>query len=215
MNWGELKTAVQQYLEAGTPLFVGNLPLYARLAEEDIYRQVQLPFARETSTTSIIPGDRFLTQPTNCQSVYSLAIYTGVNGEQSFLLPKDSGFLREAYPDPTTPGKPRYYAYHDELTFLIAPTPNITYNVELIYFMKPLSISQGDVATNTNWLSQNAENVLLFGLIMHGYIFEKGDQDVIQLYKGQFDQSLAALKMITEGRQKKDTYRTPDQRVPV
>jgi hypothetical protein len=212
VNWGELKAAATAYLEAGSPQYIANLPLYARLAEEDIYRKVQIPFARETSTTDLVAGDRFLTQPTNFMSAYSMAVIA--NGEQTFLLPKESSFIREAYPDPLDLKRPRFYAYHDEATFLLGPTPDQSYSVEMIYFMKPTSISSGDAAGNTNWLSQNAENLLLFGMILQGYIFEKGDQDVVQLYKGKFDEALMDLKTITEGRQKKDSYRQPDQRVP-
>ena len=80
--------------------------------------------------------------------------------------------------------------------------------------VEPPSIGLNDVATNTNWLSTYGENALLFGILYHGYINEKGDQDVITAYKGQFDKAVADLKTIAEGRQQKDTYRTSDMRVP-
>jgi hypothetical protein len=211
MNWGELKTAATAYLEAGSTQYTVNMPLYARLAEEDIYRQVQLPVSRATAYTQMIAGDRFLTQPIDCLSVYSLNVT--IDGEIRMLLPKDPAFLREAYPMDEQ-GEPRFYAIHDNDSFALAPIPDDFYRVEANYFIKLPSISAGDIATNTTWLSQNGENALLFGLIYHGYIFEKGDQDVIQLYKGQFDKGIADLKLIVEGRQKKDTYRTPDQRIP-
>jgi len=214
LNWGELKTAVQQYLEAGTPIFVNNLPLYARLAEEDIHRMVQLPVTREVSRSSIAPNDRFVTQPLDFLSAYSLQIVG-----DDFLLPKDNAFLREAYPDETFLGKPRYYAIHDDQTFIIAPTPDISYLMELSYFKTPPSITvppegMADPDNNVTWLSENGEMALIFGTILHGYIFEKGDQDVIQSYKGKFDEAVAMLKQIAEGRQRKDTYRAPDQRIP-
>jgi hypothetical protein len=211
MNWGQIKTTVTQYLENEETTFTGNMALYARLAEEDIYRKVQLPASRATAFTQVISGDRFLTQPIDCLSVYSLFIT--VSGESRELLPKDPAFLREAYPT-STPGVPRFYATHDNDSFVVAPIPDNTYQIEANYFIKLPSISAGDVATNTTWLSQNAENALLFGIIMHGYIFEKGDQDVIQSYGKQFEQAIADLKMIVEGRQQKNTYRAPDQRVP-
>ena len=102
----------------------------------------------------------------------------------------------------------------DETDMLLAPTPDQNYGVQVHYFRKPVSISLGNNDLNSNWLSENAENALIFGTIYHGYIYEKGDQDVIAAYKTQFETAIADLKLITEGRQKKDTYRNPDQRLP-
>jgi len=212
MNWGQIKTAVTQYLENEETSFTGNMGLYARLAEEDIYRKVQLPASRATAYTQVIIGDRFLTQPIDCLSVYSIFVTNA--GEAQELLPKDPAFLREAYPRDDDQGVPRFYAIHDNDSFMIAPPPDAFYRIETNYFIKLPSISAGDIATNTTWLSLNGENALLFGIIMHGYIYEKGDQDVIQSYANQFQQAIADLKQIVEGREQKNTYRAPDQRVP-
>jgi hypothetical protein len=211
MNWGEIKTVVRQYLENEEVTFQANLPLYARLAEEDIYRKVQLPVSRETATTNFNATDPLLSLPTDSMSVYSLAVTTP---EFTYLSMKDEAFLREAYPDPTQVGVPRFFAVRDEANLLVAPTPGSNYSVQMHYFKKPVSIGLNDNALNENWLSKNAENALIFGIIMHGYIYEKGDQDVIASYKAQFETALGDLKQIVEGRQKKDTYRNPDQRLP-
>lgn len=211
MNWGEIKTAVKRYLENEEASFIAHLPLHARLAEEDIYRKVQLAVTRETATSTLTPEDRFLLMPPDAVSIYSLALTTP---NYSYLLPKDEAFLNEAYPDPTAFGIPRFYAFRDERDLLLAPPPAAAYAVEMHYFKKPVSISLNDDDNNTNWLSQHGENALIFGIVMHGYIYEKGDQDVIQMYAKQFETALTDLKMIAEGRQKKDTYRAPDQRMP-
>lgn len=211
MNWGQLKTAIQQYLESSETTFVANLPLFARLAEEDIYRQVQLPFLRATSTSTILISDRFLATPADYMSTYSLAVIIG--GMHKFLLHKPQSFLREAYPDPLAIGEPRYYTNFDEDSLMVAPTPDDNYSVELNYFFKPTSISQGDVPANTNWLSENAEEALVFGTLVQGYIYLKGDQDVIQSYMQKYNDAIAALKIIAEGRNRKDTYRMADERL--
>lgn len=211
MNWGQIKAVVQQYLENREDTFVANLPLYARLAEEDIYRKVQLPVTRDTATSTLVPSDRFLTLPPDAVSIYSLAVTTPI---YAYLLPKDEAFLNEAFPDPLMAGMPRFYAFRNEKDLLLAPAPDDYYEVEMHYHKKLPSISLNDLATNTNWLSENGENALIFGIVMHGYIYEKGDQDVIQAYGKQFEVALTDLKTIVEGRQRKDTYRTPDQRMP-
>lgn len=211
MNWGEIKAAVRRYLENEEPTFLGNLSLFGRLAEEEIYRKVQFQVNKETATATLTPLDRFLTVPTDAISIYSLAVTTPI---YSYLLPKDEAFLNEAYPNPTVTGMPRFYAYRNETDLLLAPTPGDFYDVEMHYFKKPVSISYLDLDTNTNWLSENGENALIFGVILQGYIYEKGDQDVIGAYTKQFETALSDLKTITEGRRKKDSYRTPDQRIP-
>jgi hypothetical protein len=212
MNWGEIKTAVKNYLENEEVTFLSNFPLYARLAEEDIYRKLQLQATKDTARTELMAGDYILSTPDDMISVYSLAV---TSPEFSFLLPKDISFLREAYPDPNMVNVPRFYAFRDEKNLLLAPTPDDSYTVEMHYYKKLPSIGAGDNPANTNWLSENGENALIFGVIYHGYIYEKGDQDVIAAYSKQFESAIADLKLIVEGRQQKDTYRTPDQRVPV
>ena len=179
MNWGELKALASQYLENEEASFLANLPLHARLAEEDIYRKVQLADIRETATATLTADDRFLSLPSDALAIYSLAVKTPT---YVYLLPKDEAFLNEAYPDPSVSGVPRFYAFRDATDLLLAPKPDDYYAVEMHYMRKPQSISLNDDDDNTNWLSQNGENALLFGMLMHGYIYEKGDQDVIQAY---------------------------------
>jgi hypothetical protein len=212
MNYGELKTAIQQYLEQEEDSFVANIPLFVRLAEEDIYRQVQLPDLIFNVTSECTVNEPYVATPLDYLSAYSLAVI--VDGVYHFLLSKDVSFIREYWPDPTDTDVPKYFAQFDEDAFLIAPTPDEEYPLELHYFLKPASLSSGDDETTT-WLSENAENTILFGTLLHGYIYLKGDQDVIAAYKAAFDKAVADLKTIAEGRTRKDQYRKSDQRIPV
>lgn len=216
MNWGQIKQAVRDYLEGDETTFTGHFDLFVRLAEEDIYRQVQLQFTKQLATTNILTGDRYLTIPTNCISIYSLSYSDPITGAYHMLLPKDLGFLKEAYPNPAeVEGAPRFYAYRDEQVLTVAPTPDDNYEMEMHYFRKPITIGNDDNSSNTNWLSENAENALIFGIILHGYTYLKGDQDVIDRYQKHFDKAIADLKTIAEGRQRRDSYRTVDDRIPV
>lgn len=212
MNKSELYALMGQYLETEEQTFEDNRDQFITLAEEDIFRQVQLPYLRQNSTAPMVIGNPYLKTPGDYLSTYSMAVIA--NGEYEYLTSKEVSFIREVYPSPTATGKPRFFAQFDHDTFLIAPTPDVQYTVELHYFYKPASITTlGD--TGTTWLSENAENALLFGSILHGYIYLKGDQDVIAMYKAQFDKAIADLKTIAEGRNRKDSYRNIDARVPV
>lgn len=212
MNKGELVDLAQQYLECEETTFVENIDQFIKLAEEDIYRQVQLLDLRKNSTSAYVVGSPYLSTPDDFLSVYSLAVI--VSGEHRYVQSKDVNFLREAFPAAATSGVPRFYSMFDDDTFIVAPTPDDDYVAELHYYYLPTSLAAGS-DSGTTWLSENAENALLFGTILHGYIYLKGDGDVIAMYQKQFDKAIADLKTIAEGRNRKDTYRTPDRRLPV
>lgn len=211
MNYTELSSLLGQYLEAEEATYTANIGLFVRLAEEDIYRTVQLPVLIQNSTSFFGSDDPYMSTPTDYLSTYSMAVM--VAGVHRYLQSKDVNYIREAYPDPSVSGVPRYFAQFDQENFLIAPTPDDNYPIELHYFYEPESISTS--ASGTNWLSENGENALLFGSLLHGYIYMKGDQDILVAYKGQYEKAIADLKTIAEGRVRKDSYRTSDQRLPV
>jgi len=211
MNYGTLKTLAQQYLENSETSFVDNLPTMIRAAEEDIFRQVQLPDLMQTATANCVTNDQFLPMPTDFLSPYSLGVVLG--GEMQMLMSKDHSFIREAYPVVTDGGVPRFYAIYNDANIILAPTPDSNYQVELNYFYEPASITAG-ADSGTTWLSTNAENALLFGTLLQGYIYSKGDQDVFAQYKEQYQTALAALKILAEGRNRKDVYRQADRRIP-
>lgn len=212
MTKSELYTLIQQYLENSETSFVGNLDIFVQLCEEDIFKQVQLLELRKNSTSAFDVGSPYLGTPSDFLAPYSMAVV--VAGQYQFLMQKDVSFIREAFPAPSFTGVPQYYSMFDENTFIIAPCADSAYQVELHYFYEPQSITAlGD--SGTTWLSINAENTLLYGSLYHGYIYMKGDADVIQFYKDQYDKSMASLKIISEGRARKDSYRTSDRRIPV
>lgn len=176
-------------------------------AEQRIYYDVQIPVLKKNVTGNLTQGNRYLSTPSDYLATYSIAVNN--NGTYEYLLPKEVAFLREAYPSTTTTGVPRYYAIFDNDTFLIAPPPDSSYEVELHYFYEPPSIV---TQTSGTWLSENAENALLYGCLVEAYTYLKGEQDLISLYLGRYKESLAALKVIGEGRNRSDTYRNSEPR---
>jgi len=212
VNYGELKTLVQQYLECEETTFVDNIDQFVKLAEDDIFRQVQLQDLMKTDTGTTVLNVQNIALPGDFLSIYSVSIK--VNGVYQMLLSKDYSFIREVYADDTATGIPRFYAFYDEANLMLGPVPNAAYPVEFNYFFEPTSLTAGG-DSGTTWLSENGEQALLFGTVVQGYIYLKGDQDVIAQYTNQYQSALAALKIIAEGRNRKDSYRKSDRRIPV
>lgn len=212
MTYAELKQYIQDYLENSETTFVSYLDKMIHLAEEDIYRQVQLKDLKATATGSLSASTRSLTLPSDFLAPYYFRLTT--SGSEDTLLQKDVNFIYEVYPADSTEGAPRFYAIEDDDNIIFGPVPDAAYTYELHYYYKPASLTAGG-DSGTTWLSTNGEQALLFGCLIQGYIFMKGDQDVMNHYKEQYAQAIANLKLISEGRADKDTYRKPNNRIPV
>jgi hypothetical protein len=205
-TYGQLKQALQDYLETTETTFVNNLPLFIRLSEERILKSVQLNLFRKNATANATIGNQFLAAPSDFLAPFSLS-YRGDNNDKAFAEFKDVSFLQEYNPDSTTTGQPRYYAQFDNENFLLAPTPNDDYVMELHYFYRPASLTAGS-DSGTTWLSINAELTLFYGAMIEAYIFLKGDPDLMAAYDKRFQESLIGLKMLGEAKQTTDEYRT-------
>lgn len=212
MNYTELKAQIWEYLQTDDDGLGGLTDTIIRQAEERIVRAVQLPYFRKNVLGNVTSGVKYLSTPTDFLSSYSLSVIED-DGTQTYLLPKDVAFIRENYPQPTPAvgavQVPRYYAIFDENTFLLGPTPTSSYSMELHYYYEPASI----VDTGTSWLGDNAENALLYGCLVEGYTVLKGDPSVMQIYVQRYNDAMAQLKVLGEGRDRSDTYRNGETRI--
>ncbi len=199
-----LTTAIQDYTDNSETTFVNNIPNFIKASEEKILKSVDLDYFRKNVTSALTSSDAFLTVPSDYLASFSLQITT--SGSESFLLQKDVNFLREYTPASTTAGLPKYYARFDEDNFILAPTPNSNYTVQLNYFYRPASLTAGS-DTGTTWVSTNAPFALLYGSLVEAYTFMKGEPDVIQNYNGLFAQYLERVKDLGEARENTDGYR--------
>ena len=199
-----LTTAIQDYTDNSETTFVNNIPNFVKAAEEKILKSVDFDYFRKNVTSSLTSSDQFLTVPDDYLASFSLQITT--SGSESFLLQKDVNFLREYTPAATTTGLPKYYARFDENNFILAPTPNSNYAIELHYFYRPASLTAG-ADGGTTWLSTNAPFALLYGSLVEAYSFMKGEPDVLQNYNGLYTQYLERLKDLGEARENTDGYR--------
>jgi hypothetical protein len=155
MNYVQLYQAIQDYVETTEQLFVDNISTFVRQAEQRIYNTVQLPPLRKNVTGTLTANNKYLSAPLDYLSTFSMAVIKA-DGSYEYLLNKDVNFIRQAYPQPTDTGEPKYYALFgsqytltNELSFILGPTPDSSYNVELHYFYYPISIVQGAVSSGT------------------------------------------------------------------
>ena len=297
MDYQQLSQAIQDYAESDEQAFVFNIPNFVQLAEERVYNAVQIPAIRKNQTGNVSAGDVYLTLPDDYLASFSLAVIDG-NGNYEYLIDKDVNFIRQAYPNPTTDtGIPRYYGQFKPYTYIIGPTPDADYEVELHYYYYPISIVKGVVSglgtvtggsgytngyyenvpltggsginaranitvsgeavttvtllnggslyllgdvlsasnvylggvgnsftvpvTNTNnpngtsWLGDNFETVLLYGSLREAVIFQKGEQDMVTYYEQKYQESLALLKDLGDGKDRRSAYRDGQLRLPV
>jgi hypothetical protein len=134
------------------------------------------------------------------------------------LLNRDVNFIREAYPNPLQRAKPKHYAIFgpnsgndNELVFIVGPTPNAAYGMELHYYYYPESI----VTAGTSWLGDNFDTVLLYGSLVEAYTYMKGEADMMALYDGKYKEALGLLKNLGDAKQRGDAYQDGQVRLPV
>jgi hypothetical protein len=210
MNYAQLTQAIIDYSESDEQAFVTNIPLFVQQCEERVYNAVQIPAIRKNQIGNFTQGDKYLALPPDYLASFSMAVILP-NGEQEFLLDKDVNFIRQAYPNPADGGVPRYYAQFEPYTYIIGPTPDANYNVELHYYYYPQSI----VTAGTSWLGDNFETVLLYGSLREAVIFQKGEQDMVTYYESKYQESLALLKDLGDGKDRRSAYRDGQLKLPV
>lgn len=208
--------AVQQYCESTETSFVAEIPEFVQSAEERIYNTVQIPAIRKNVVGNTTANNKYLALPTDWLSTFSLAVVDPV-GNYYYLLDKDVNFIRESYPNPNATGMPQHSAIFDANTLILGPTPNANYTTELHYYYYPTSIvtSTYNGVAGTTWLSQNFETVLLYGVIREAYTYLKGEADLMAMYEQKYQEALALLKVLGDGKDRRDAYRSGQVRVPV
>jgi hypothetical protein len=229
MNYTQLKAAISAYTENTEQDFINEIPVFVTQAEQRIYNTVQFPSLRKNMTGVIANNNKYLSAPTDYLATYSLAVITNVTGSDlntgtyEYLLNKDVNFIRQAYPAPNDTGVPRYYALFgptvsgatisNELTFLIGPTPDQEYNVELHYYYYPESITTA--ASGQTWLGDNFDSVLLYGSLVEAYTYMKGEADIMAIYNTKYQEALMLAKRLGDGMERQDAYRSGQYRQKV
>jgi hypothetical protein len=225
MNYTELSAQVQAFTEntfpdsflasGGTVSSATQIAQFVQLAEQRIYNTVQFPSLRKNVTGVTTTSNKYLSSPSDFLAVYSMAVIDG-DGRYEYLLNKDVNFIRQAYPNPTSLGIPKYYALFgptttntipanltNELSFILGPTPDTAYSVELHYFFYPESI----VTAGTTWLGDNFDSVLLYGALVEAAIFMKAEAETLVTYQKKYEDALMQAKRLGDGMERGDAYR--------
>jgi len=203
-TYAQLKTAIQDFCENTETSFVNNLPLFIRAAEDRVFQSVDLEVFRKNATSALSADDKYLSVPSDFLSNFSLQITT--SGSEDFLLIKDVNYVNQFNIDSSSTAVPKYYALFDKDNFIVAPTPDANYTVELHYYYRPDSLTAG-AEDGTTWISENAPQVLLYGSLYEAYTYMKGEADVLANYEKRFVEGLARLKDLAEARENRDAYR--------
>ena len=227
MNYSTLFETIKGYVEndfpgttwtdsagTGTVTFTQKeqVDTFIKQAEQRIYNTVQLPALRKCVSGNCTLQNKYLSMPSDWLAMFSLAIIRN-DGTQEYLLNKDVEFIRAMFPDPTDYAEPTHYAIFDNNTMILGPTPDASYSMEMHYYGYPTSIV--DSLTGTTWLGDNFDSALLYGALLEAYTFMKGEADVIGVYKSRYDEALALLKALGDGKDRQDTYRSGQVRYPV
>jgi len=210
MTYSELVAEIQSYVE--NEFETSDINTFITQAEQRIYNSVQLPALRKNVTGTTTSGNKYLAMPSDWLATFSLAVINASN-EYTYLLNKDVNFIRQAFPDTDSDfyDEPQYYAVFDNTAFILGPTPNASYAVELHYFYYPTSI----VTAGTTWLGDNFSSTLLYGSLLEAYTYMKGEADVIAQYQKRYDEAMALLKQLGDGKDRQDAYRSGQVRYPV
>jgi hypothetical protein len=223
MNYAQLFETIKGYVEndfpntqftdpsvtTGTFTSKEQIDTFIEQAEQRIFNSVQFPNFRKNQTGTLSPSNQYLEAPPGFLASYSLAVIT--NDSYEYLLNKDVNYIRAAYPNPTVEGIPKYYAQFDDNTFILGPTPDVAYTVEMHYFFYPESI----VTAGTTWLGDNFDSALLYGALVEAYTYMKGEADIVAAYNKRYEEAMILAKRLGDGMNRRDAYRSGQVRMTV
>lgn len=214
MNYGELKTAIRNYTEVDSNVLSDAiLKTIVEQVENRIFREAQIDAYRQYATSNMVVGQRYVSVPTGLRNIRYVQITDG-SGNQTFLEQKDTSFMAEYDPTPgSSYGTPKYYANWDEDTWVVAPTPSDTFAITIAYYAQPATITSSDSATN--YVSNNASDLLLYGSLSETYKMLKGPADMVQVYEQAYQSALQSFGVEQTGRRRRDEYTSGVIRVPL
>jgi hypothetical protein len=187
MTYDSLTYYVLQYLERSDQAVINAIPTFITLAEFEIAEQIKTLGQLQVVESQMNVGNPVIAKPARWRKTVSINIT--VNGAKQPVLLRKYEYLQNYWPNSTQTAVPLYYADTDWEHWYLAPTPDQSYNFEVLYYERIAPLSSEN---QTNWLTQNAPNAMLFGTLLQAMPFLKNDQR--QIFQQKYDQSLQALK---------------------
>ena len=201
----ELQTDIRGYTEVGSNVFTDAvLSRIIQNAENKIYREVDSDQDRQYATSSLIIGNRYVTIPSDLRLIRYVQLKDSA-GNQYYLEQRDTTFMAEYYSDPGSSSVdiPKYYANWDENFWVVAPTPDKTYEITLGYNKEPVSIVTDTAGT---YLSNKYGDLLLYACLVNAYGYLKGPADMLQYYSQAYEKALLSYAIEQQGRRRRDEY---------
>ena len=217
-----LRTEIRSYTEVDSGVLSDTiLDTIIKNAENRIYRDADSDDNRFYATSSLVTGNRYVTIPSDLRFIRYVQL-KNTAGDQRFLEKRDTSFISEFYDTPSTQsGFPKYYSNWDAEFWVVAPTPDSTYEITLAYVKQPTSITNtttpaaAPAATNGTYVSNKYQDLLLYACLVEAYGYLKGPADMLQYYEGSFRRALQSYAIEQQGRRRRDEYQDGAIRTPL
>jgi len=202
-----LQDDIRNYTEVDSAvLSTGVLNTIIKNAENRIYREVDADDNRFYATSNLQSGNRYVTIPSDLRAIRYVQLKDGSNN-QVFLEKRDTSFMTEYYNTPSTAsGLPKYYANWDASFWVVAPTPNATFEITLAYIKQPTSLTDSSVSTSGTYTSNKYQDLLLYGCLVEAYGYLKGPADLLQYYEQSYQRAAKSYSIEQEGRRRRDEW---------
>ncbi len=212
MNYSELVSNVRDYAEVGSEVLTDSLiNTFLVNVENKIQRELDLDAFRKFQFSSFTIGSPFITVPDDFAFERGVQIKDQITNDRTWLDQRDTTFIDEYNVDRSDTGTPKYYANWDDNTFIVAPTPDAAYEIELWYNKTPDRLSS---TNTTTWLSTNAPEVLIYGTVVEAFSYLK-NPTYVQLYDQKYAQAVQFLAQTQMGRKRRDEYADGVLRIPL
>jgi hypothetical protein len=211
-----LQDDIRSYTEVDSNVFsTGVLNTIIKNAENRIYRDSDSDDNRFYATSNLVIGSRYVTIPSDLRFIRYIQLKDS-DGNQVFLEKRDTSFMSEYYNTPATQsGLPKYYANWDAENWVVAPTPNATFEITMAYTKQPDSITASPGSTAGTYTSNKYQDLLLYASLVEAYGYLKGPVDMLQYYEGSYQRALQSYSIEQQGRRRRDEWQDGAIRTPM
>lgn len=211
-----LQDDIRDYTEVDSTVFsTGVLNTMIKNAENRIYRDSDSDDNRFYATSNLVIGNRYVTVPSDLRFIRYIQVKDS-SGNQVFLEKRDTSFMSEYYNTPATQsGLPKYYANWDAENWVVAPTPDSTYEITMAYTKQPTSLTDSSVSSTGTYVSNKYQDLLLYAALVEAYGYLKGPADMLQYYEGSYRRALQSYSIEQQGRRRRDEWQDGAIRTPM